>query len=466
VNSTLLTNCKETVLRNRPITGRLHQGQRALVAALSFTLLTTASWEALAIGKVAVIPFTGVQVPVVQRALFVTQRIVTSAIPPAYTLASANDVNRILGGGQPAGNADYASLARRLGATALIDGNITIDRRRWRLRVTVRRATSGAPVGTVTWSGIGSKPLISNLNRNANQWIASLLQRTGGPTAEPPPAQPGDERPMALRSGRGGGSGAGTDEESASLSASGEPGGPRGPNSPTMWSFSVGPRLISRAFLFTDNSAGLSDYSLPGAAALAGEAELYPFLRTSGPLRNLGAAGYYETSIGAKTQRGDGSTVATTARGYRVGGRYRIPIESSAIILGTDYSQHYFNLRPDGANPVPPNVTYTAVRPSIGGRVPMGSKMALSLSAAYLHILGVGELAASDRFPRVRSAGAEADAVLTYMLDDELDVGLGADLRYYAHAMNAQVGDNPQRLVGGALDVHFGAHMMLTYRLP
>jgi hypothetical protein len=52
------------------------------------------------------------------------------------------------------------------------------------------------------------------------------------------------------------------------------------------------------------------------------------------------------------------------------------------------------------------------------------------------------------------------------MLDDELDVGLGADLRYYAHAMNAQVGDNPQRLVGGALDVHFGAHMMLTYRLP
>ena len=51
------------------------------------------------------------------------------------------------------------------------------------------------------------------------------------------------------------------------------------------------------------------------------------------------------------------------------------------------------------------------------------------------------------------------------MLDNDLDVGIGADLRYYAHAMNAQTGDDPARLVGGAIDVHFGAHMMLTYRL-
>ena len=336
MNSTLHSNRHQSL--------SLHRGLRALLAAFSFLILTAASWEALAIGKVVVVPFSGVQVPVVQRALFVTQRVVTSAVPPAYTVASANDVTRILGGGQPAGNADYASLARRLAATAVVDGNITIDRRRWRLRVTVRRATSGAPVGTVTWSGIGSKPLISNLNRNANQWVASLLQRTGGPTAEPPPVQPGDRGPMSLRSGSGGGGDSGSDDEESSLSSSGET-GPRRPNTATMWSFSLGPRLVSRAFFFTDNSANLPGYNLPGAAALAGEVEFYPFLRSPGPLSNLGVAGFYESSIGAKTQRGDGTTATTIARGYRFGGRYRIPIQSSAVVLGTDYAQHYFNLQ-------------------------------------------------------------------------------------------------------------------------
>jgi hypothetical protein len=394
----------------------------------------------------------------------VAQRIVTSSIPPAYQLVPPADLSRTMGGGRPAGPAQFTGLARRHEATALIEGEMTVEqRRRWRLKVVVRRASTGMPVGTVTWSGLGSKPLISNLQRNANQWVASLLQRTGGPTAEPPGGGGDGDRPVPMASG--------DDEPSDSdrpraadddASLSSGTGRGRG-NLPSTWAFSIGPRLVSRAFVFTDNVAALPGYNLPGAPALAAEVEFYPAVRTDSIAKNFGFVGFYETSIGAKTQRNDGGTGTTLARAYRVGARYRIPFESSAILLGTDYMQHYFNLEVD--NDLPPNVNYSAVRPSLAGRVPMGRKLMLGLQAAYLHILSVGALSDEGRFPNLTTIGAEAGAMLSYRLDNELDVTAGVDMRYYAHSMNADQAAPANRLVGGAIDVHFGATMMLTYRI-
>jgi hypothetical protein len=412
-----------------------------------------------------VLPFTGPPIPVVQRALAVCQRVVTQAIPPAYNTVPPADLGRLMAAGRLLAPGDYAKLASRTESTAIIEGNISVEqRRRWRLRVVVRRAANGMPVGTVTWSGIGSKPLISNLQRNAGQWVTSLLQRTGGPTAEPAGGgRGGGDVPVAANdesdedSGDSGSS-AGGDDETTLTSGLG-----RRRNVPSTWAFSLGPRLVSRAFVFTDNFATLPGYNLPGAPALAGEVEWFPAPRSSGILKNVGLAGFYETSIGAKTQSSDGSTGTTLARSYRVGGRYRVPVGNAAVLLGADYGQHYFNLQVN--NELPPNVNYTTVRPSLGGRVPMGSKLVLGLTAAYLHILGVGDLAQADRFPNLTSVGAEAAATVSYHLDTELDLTAGADMRYYAHSMNTQPGAAANRIVGGAIDAHFGASVMLTYRL-
>jgi hypothetical protein len=146
-----------------------------------------------------------------------------------------------------------------------------------------------------------------------------------------------------------------------------------------------------------------------------------------------------------------------------VGARYRIPLDTSAVLLGTDYMQHFFNLDVDNA--LPPNVNYSVVRPSVAGRVSMGRKLVLGLTAAYLHILSAGALSNADRFPNLTTLGAEAGATVSYMLDNELDLTAGVDMRYYAHTMNAQPGDPANRLVGGAIDAHLGASVMLTYRL-
>jgi hypothetical protein len=455
----LLQNHCQTVSRVRFV------GLRGLLAAFVLCLVTAAGSEAQAVGKVAVLPFTGPPIPVVQRALYVCQRIVTSSIPPAYQMVPPANLARSMGNGRPAAPSEFIALARRQEATALIEGMVTVEqRRRWRLRVIVRRASTGLPVGTVTWSGIGSKPLISNLQRNAGQWVASLLQRTGGPTAEPPSGDGGTPVAMGEDSDEPSDSdrpvAAGDEDSGLSSSMSSRRGRA---NVPSTWAFSLGPRLVSRTFVFTDNVAALPGYNLPGAPALAGEVEFYPAVRTDSIARNIGFVGFYESSIGAKTQRSDGGTGTTLARAYRVGARYRIPIETSAVLLGTDYMQHYFNLDVDGA--VPPNVNYSIVRPSLSGRVPMGRKLVLGLNAAYLHILSVGALAQADRFPNLTTLGAEAGATVSYHLDNELDLTAGVDMRYYAHTMNAQQGDPSDRLVGGAIDAHLGASVMLTYRL-
>src|SRR4029450_5484595 len=67
-------------------------GLRLSLALLSFSLLTIASASASAVGEVVVIPFQGPPIPVVHRALYVCQRVVTSAIPPAYNLVPPGDV--------------------------------------------------------------------------------------------------------------------------------------------------------------------------------------------------------------------------------------------------------------------------------------------------------------------------------------------------------------------------------------
>jgi hypothetical protein len=463
----LLKNRCQTISRVRFSALRYSNGLRTLLVAFVFCLLTAAGTEARAIGKVAVLPFTGPPIPVVQRALYVCQRTVTSSIPPAYQLVPPANLARTMGGGRPAAPSEFIGLARRHQATALIEGMVTVEgRRRWRLRVIVRRASTGLPVGTVTWSGVGSRPLISNLQRNAGQWVASLLQRTGGPTAEPPggdggtPVAMGEDDDEPSDSDRPVAAG---DEDSGISSSMGSSGRRGRANMPSTWAFSLGPRLVSRTFVFTDNVAQLPGYNLPGAPALAGEVEFFPALRTDSVARNIGFAAFYESTIGAKTQRSDGGTGATLARSYRVGARYRVPLDTAAVLLGTDYMQHFFNLDVDNA--LPPNVNYSVVRPSVAGRVSMGRKLVLGLTAAYLHILSAGALSNADRFPNLTTLGAEAGATVSYMLDNELDLTAGVDMRYYAHTMNAQPGDPPNRLVGGAIDAHLGASVMLTYRL-
>jgi hypothetical protein len=151
----------------------------------------------------------------------------------------------------------------------------------------------------------------------------------------------------------------------------------------------------------------------------------------------------------------------TRTSSYRLGPRYQARDGNFVVTVGADYAEQKFEL--DVAEAVPPNVDYTLLRPSLGARMEVTSGVSLGLEAAYLHILSVGGLGDDNRFPRMSSVGAEVGAMVGYALDSDFEVRLTADLRHYAHNMHARPGD--AYVVGGAVDEHFGASLLLNYRI-
>jgi hypothetical protein len=238
--------------------------------------------------------------------------------------------------------------------------------------------------------------------------------------------------------------------------------GPRRASVPEpLLELSVGPRVMSRAFIYTDNVAGLPGYTLPAALGAFAEAEIYPGARSTSAVRNFGLAGVYEASLGAKTVGRDGSgNNLTRGKSYRAGIRYRLKSGDSSLTMGGDYGEHSFDLQVDDV--IAPNVVYELFRPSVAGRMSLGV-LSLGVTLAYLHVLSVGDLGDSDRFPRMTAKGAEVGLMVGYELDRDFELRLTADLRHYAHSMNVKQGD--ALIVGGAVDEHFGASLLINYRL-
>jgi hypothetical protein len=131
---------------------------------------------------------------------------------------------------------------------------------------------------------------------------------------------------------------------------------------------------MARTFTYTDNLAGLPGYTLAAAPALALDGVLFPLAGHTGPARDFGFAGHFETSIGVKTVGSNGAASQDTSlRSYWLGGRYRTTSDHFVFTFGADYGAHQFNL--DLSDAVPPNVRYTILRPSAAIRADAGGRL-------------------------------------------------------------------------------------------
>jgi hypothetical protein len=435
---------------------------------LLLAMVATAPTGAAAADKVLLLPFAG---PSARR----VQAKFKEALPPEVAVVPADQASRAAkvfrrrsGGDEQA----YAATARKLDATAIVEG--TVKRRRgWEVRLSMRSGTTGAVVGSVTWSGARLRNLNANVARSTPQWVSAMREQMQGGDGATPAAEvdmPTSNRaqPQAARSS------VPTERELASLDA---PDGPServaaretsveasapDPTSLPVWEISVGPRVVSRSFAYTDNAARLPGYTLAGAAGVAAEASVFPAMGSETFIKYMGLGGSFDTTVSAKTVGSNGAaSIDTTLRAYRLGLRYRMPAARSLLITGGfDYGQDQVTINvPDT---VPPNVAYGYLRPSVTGKVAIGSRVSLSVAAAYLHVLDLGQMGANQRFPRDSARGAELGAAVGYALDDSFELRLVGDLRRYVHAMNSQAGD--RYLVGGAVDEHFGASVLITYR--
>jgi hypothetical protein len=380
----------------------------------------------------------------------------------------------------------YAGIASRMQAGAMVVGKVNKGSK-WRLRLWVRRSGAGASTRKAAWSGRRLPDLLAAVQRGAPPAMRVMLKGVSGPAFPMPAAPPPQAAPSAPASSPAVATVApepvtapaapsaldarpevaprrrpsprpSDSEDPPGLSAAAAP-EVAAARQPTL-EMSVGPRVFSRTFTYTDNLSGLPGYTLGSALAVAAEAELFPRGGSgSGPV-DFGFAGEFESSVGAKTAGPDGTPRDTRMRSYRLGGRIRAPARNFLFTLGGDYGTHQFVIDVDT---MVPNVRYTFLRPSLAMRVDTGGKLSLSVTAAYLHILSVGGLGDQSQFPRMTAVGAEVEAWLGYAIDETLEVRLGADLRHYAQAMHVSPGD--PFIAGGALDEHFGGSLLLTYRL-
>jgi hypothetical protein len=434
---------------------------RRLASALFLLTALPAALAAAAPPRVVVLPFIGPGGEVFEQE--VVRHVRATALVPLVEVDEA-----LARGGykDPMSSADHAGLAGRLRATAVVQARVQAGDI-WRLRLTVRQGVTGTAVGKADFAGKGRQGLMAEVSRKGPAALRSLLMLT----APPAPALAAAALPGWPR--RRGAPAESTVASRGGMSTDGAEGAPAGElaadardsaasQAQAIGEISVGPRLMSRTFVFTDNVAGLPGYTLPMAMGIFGEAELFPAARSRNLLRYLGLAGQWETSVGAKTTgREGGRKHATSIQSFRVGPRYRIYVADLAVTLGADYGEHSFELDLDEA--IPPNVAYTYVRPSLAGRLVVGTGISLALTAAYLHVTSVGGLGDQTRFPRMTAVGAELGASVGYQLTPDFELRLAADLRHYAHNMKVQAGD--PLLVGGAVDEHFGASLLVTYRL-
>jgi hypothetical protein len=421
-------------------------------AACGIGFLFAAGWAGTASAvtcRVAVFPFKG------QLAAEMQDIIVASL--PGKCLAVPGS-----------GRGSYPEVSKRLGVGGIVEGRVTKDRL-WHLRLWVRTNGDSGQLQRAVWGGRRMRDLIVAVQRGAPTSMREMLRGAlyGDMALPNAPVASGEKDSSSSSSGESsGGGGGGSESSGRSRAASAESEDPPGvsksaePGTRSMLEMSVGPRVVSRTFTYTDNLSGLPGYTLGSALAVTAGGEFYP---TAGSNRSvdIGAAGWFESTVGAKTAQ-NGAARDTRERAYYVGGRIRIPARNFLFALGADYGQHEFAIDAD-SDTIVPNVRYTFVRPSLAMRVETGASLSLGLTAAYLNILSVAGLNDRSRFPRITAVGAEVDAFVGYAIDDKLELRVVADLRHYATDMHVTVGD--PYIAGGALDEHFGGSVLITYRL-
>jgi hypothetical protein len=463
--------------------------------------------------RVAILPFVGPGGEDIENPIIET-------LPRGYLMVPLEQVDKAVrpfGKRVPTSAPFYVAMARRLAALAVIEGRTSADGG-WRLRMTVRRGGNGSIAGALDFRAATRKELEAKVRSQAPNWMQGLLDKAAGYPTPPPPGGPvrvpdasrvaeparlpatprmkeialaeasagraevrdestSTEERTADRVGRGSaatrregrdeGRRGNGDDAAAEAEAAGDRGDDDGrglpADAPLRWEFSVGPRVISRAFVFTDNLAGLPGYTLPATTGVSGEATFFPAAHSRSAARHFGFSGEWASSVGAKTVGRDGArSYPTRSLSYRVGPRYQWRQSNFALNLGADYGNHQFQLDVSDAV-VPPNVDYTFLRPNVSTQLDVAAGISLRLEVAYLNILSVGGLGDEDRFPRISSVGAEVGAMVGYALDSDFEIRLSASLRHYAHNMHAKAGD--RYMVGGAVDEHFGGSLLLTYRI-
>lgn len=147
-----------------------------LIAASSFA---TPQVEAQSGARVVVERFRGPRGATSRRALVSDLEENGVVVIPEDEVSAAREE---LGFGRRLEDAERIELARRLQASAFLDGRVVRSRRRWSLRVRVYNGLDGAELGRASWAGRTAASL-SGVGRNGHSRLSEHLSQAGAPAA-------------------------------------------------------------------------------------------------------------------------------------------------------------------------------------------------------------------------------------------------------------------------------------------
>lgn len=372
--------------------------------------------------------------------------------------------------------ADYARVARAVGADALVTGVVRARGRRATLRLTVRAGATGEAIDTIRVPmrrGRLARTAFAEDLADAIAW------------AEPVDREP----PVAARRRRATAADSGDD-------AAG-PATPRVDAAPTELRATAapaarvtGPRAAVRAGL----SVTSRDLTFSYQASLAPEQR--PVAYDGGPVGGVAVAGRVypsrfvdrvpaaehldrvalvfelDRAVGMRSRYSDGAMdydLPTDQSRWGVGARYVLPLGSVDVDTGIGYGQLRHHIDDGGVDLGVPDVQYRYLDVGAAVAAPVAKRVSARVSARYLAIVGAGEIVTASAYGRAAVRGIDMDAAVAYAIAPEVD--LSAGVRYLRVALDfdgtgdmatARDGD-PDQDVAGAADRYVGGYVQVGY---
>ena len=416
-----------------------------------------------------------------------------------YQVIGGHQINRTAGklGVKLDSSDGFKAVSKELNISAFVSGEVTSKK----ATLTVRSGADGSVSAEAGWSGPNPRGLAAAVARNFWKRLGGAIERGRPPAGSKqsavaeeesiaPAADEAEPGNQAQERSSDEGSAPSTGDRGKSDRPSGDdhdqPGSETtvsrkaelderpGGAGPTALDVAVGPRILTRSLSYNQDIYGRnSRYSLPGAPALALQAELYPAaLKMGGQLANLGLTADLEYLIPVVTTAaptGNGS-YGTDSLAWAVGAKFRLPF---GLFVAAGYGDQSYSLKPkNGATGIDvPKVDYRYVRGGAGIRYQLAGGVALMGEVAYLQCLSLGQIGQDPFYKNAKGAAFEAGVGVGYRFKPRFEVRAGAELLRFGLDFRQKASDFPAtvntdgttKIAGGAIDQYLSGWIAIAW---
>lgn len=238
------------------------------------------------------------------------------------------------------------------------------------------------------------------------------------------------------------------------------------PDRPNALDLAVSARMFSRDLTYRENVGPARPYALGLAPAVRVDLAWHPGAHfTAGAGALFGLAAQFETAFALTSTDRGGARYETSAWSAFAALRVRLPIAVKDLDVAAlaGWRLQSFTVRDESGSALAtvPDMDVHALHFGVAARIPLPTRLALTLDAAYLHGLALG--AFGDRFPGTSTMGVQASAGIAVRLPYHLEVRAGFEMRLWMHTLGAP--PNVRVSAAYADDLYLGGSVGLALRL-